>query len=345
MNCNRIGIDIAKSVFQLHGVDGNDKKLLTKRLNRDQMIGYFAQIPPCEIAMEACGTSHYWGRKLKEMGHSVKLIAPQHVKPYVQGGKNDANDAAGICEAASRPRMKYVALKSEAQQAMQAVHRVRSVAVKSRTALVNEIRGLLAEFGIICVNKGVACARKMLMSTLHDDTRVLPHPMPEVLQLLADRLTTADEHIAQLDKMLQTHARQDEASLRLQEIEGIGIITASALVSSIDVSQFGNGRDFAAWLGLTPRQHSSGGKNVLGGITKRGDAYLRTLLIHGARTVLQHCLNKTDERSLWLQSLLLRRHKNVVAVALANKTARIVWAMLTRGEAYRVPRMIQVEPS
>jgi transposase len=169
--------------------------------------------------------------------------------------------------------------------------------------------------------------------------------MPEVLQLLVDRLSTADEHIERLDKMLQAHAKEHEDAKRLQAIEGVGVITASALTSSVDIRQFSNGRDFAAWLGLTPRQHSSGGKEQLGGITKRGDAYIRTLLIHGARTVLQHCAHKTDQRSLWLQSLLLRRHKNVVAVALANKTARVVWAMLTRGETYRLPELIQLEPS
>ena len=345
MNYKRIGIDIAKNVFQLHGVDSQDKAVLKKKLKRSEMIPYFTQLKPCRIAMEACGSSHYWSRKLTQLGHSVYLIAPQHVKPYVQGGKNDAHDAQGICEADSRPHMNYVATKTEAQQAMQLVHRARRVAIKARTALVNEIRGTLGEFGIICPTLGAACTRRTLSATIHDDTRTYPQPLPQLLSLLELRLNNLDGEISTLDGLLANHQMTDERVKRLQQIEGIGPITASAIVCSVDAKQFNNSRDFAAWLGLTPRQNSSGGKERLGGITKRGDAYLRTLLIHGARNVVRYCSNKTDERSLWLQSLLLRRHTNVVTVASANKVARIVWAMLTSGADYRVPQLVTVETS
>ena len=254
------------------------------------------------------------------------------------------NDAAAICEAASRPHMKFVAMKNESAQAMQLVHRARSLAMRARVALLNEIRSTLAEFGIVCKTLGANCTRSTLLETIHDDSKSFPAPLPELLQLLAERLDTLDGELKRLDAMVNAHVKNSEVVQRLMAIEGVGPITASAMECGIsDVNTFGSGRDFAAWAGLTPRQHSSGGKDNLGGITKRGDSYLRTLLIHGARAVVRHCTNKTDERSLWIQSLLLRRHPNVVAVALANKTARIIWAMLTRGEAYRPPRLINVD--
>jgi transposase len=345
MDYKRIGIDIAKNVFQLHGVDSQDKAVLKKKLKRSEMIPYFTQLKPCQISMEACGSSHYWSRKLTELGHNVHLIAPQHVKPYVQGGKNDANDAQAICEADSRPHMNYVSTKTEAQQAMQLVHRARHVATKARTALLNEIRGTLSEFGIICPTLGAACTRSTLSKAMHDDSRVYPQPLPQLLELLELRLGNLDSEINTLDGLLAYHQTTDERVKRLQQIEGIGPITASAIVCSVDAKQFNNSRDFSAWLGLTPRQNSSGGKERLGGITKRGDSYLRTLLIHGARNVVRYCIHKTDERSLWLQSLLLRRHANVVAVASANKVARVIWAMLVSGADYRVPKLVALETS
>ena len=345
MNCKRIGIDLAKKVFQIHGVNACDQVVLKKRLKREQMILFFSALPRrCEIAMEACGSAHYWGRTLRELGHEVKLIAPQHVKPYLQGGKNDANDAAAICEAASRPQMKYVGIKNESAQAMQLVHRARTVTIRAKTALLNEIRSTLVEFGIVCPRLGAVCTRETLMSTIHDENKIFPSPLPELLQLLADRLETLESELKRLDLMLSNHVLQSETVQRLMQIEGVGPVTASAIECSIsDIHRFHSARDFASWIGLTPKQNSSGGKDKLGSITKRGDSYLRTLLIHGARTVVQYCTNKDDERSLWLQGLLLRRHKNVVAVALANKVARIIWAMLTKNEDYRVPKLITVE--
>jgi transposase len=280
------------------------------------------------------------------MGYDVKLIAPQHVKPYLQGGKNDANDAAAICEAASRPQMKFVAIKSESAQAMQLVHRARAVTIRAKVALLNEIRGTLREFSIVCTSLGAACTRSTLMHTLHDSPRAFPAPLNELLQLLSERLDSIESELKRFDLMLSEHVKRSENVQRLMQIEGIGPVTASAIDCGIpSIQTFPSGRDFAAWLGLTPRQNSSGGKDKLGSITKRGDSYLRTLLIHGARTVVQYCTSKVDERSLWLQSLLLRRHKNVVAVALANKMARIIWAMLTKDEVYRPPRLITVELS
>jgi transposase len=241
--------------------------------------------------------------------------------------------------------MRYVATKSESQQTMQLVHRARRVAIKASTALVNEIRGTLGEFGIICATLGVACTRRTLSEAIHDDTRLYPQPLPQLLELLEQRLNSLDGEINVLDDLLASHAMSDERVKRLQQIEGVGPITASAIVCAVDANQFNNSRDFAAWLGLTPRQNSSGGKERLSGITKRGDSYLRTLLIHGARNVVRYCVNKVDARSLWLQSLLLRRHANVVAVASANKVARVIWAMLTSGADYRVPQLVALETS
>lgn len=336
MKLKRIGVDLAKSVFQVHGVDSHEQVKLKRQLKRREMVAFFRQIEPCIVAMEACGSAHYWGRELSQLGHAVKLIAPQYVKPYVKSGKTDAHDAEAICEAASRPAMRYVALKSAEQQASGALHRVRSRLVKGRTALVNEIRGLLAEFGIIEAVKGVAACRRLLAVTLADGENGLPGTMREVLAQLAQELTQQDTHIAELDGRIKQQCGQDERLQRLVKIEGIGPISASAIVAAVgDARQFKSGRDFAAWVGLVPNPHSSGGKERLGSITKRGDPYLRTLLVHGAQAVVNTCLGKTDRKSKWLKGLLSRRNKNIATVALANKNARIVWAVLARAEAYR----------
>ena len=344
MNCKRIGLDIAKNVFQLHGVDHNDRFVFTRKLKRTDMKTFFAQLAPCEVAMESCATSHYWARCLQSYGHQVKLLAGQHVKPYLQGGKNDANDAAAICEAASRPHMKYVSVKSEMQQTIQLVHRTRTVAIRARTALANEIRSTLSEFGILCDRSGVHVTRQVLMQAIHDSNNVWPEPLRSLWLLQAKRLDDLNEQIAQLDHILKQHAVDDAKVRQLMQVEGIGLITASAIACAVpDISQFKSSREFAAWLGLTPRQNSSGGKTRLGHITKRGDTYLRYLLVHGARTVVQHCKHKLDYRSLWLQSLLLRRPPNVVIVAMANKTARVIWAMLSSGADYIKPNLVSIE--
>lgn len=335
MKLKRIGVDLAKNVFQVHGVDSHEQVKLRKQVKRRDMLHYFRQIEPCVVAMEACGGSHYWARELGELGHEARLIAPQHVKPYVKSGKNDANDAEAICEAASRPAMRYVRVKTPAQQAGQALHRVRSRLIGARTALVNEIRGLLSEFGIIGPIKGIAACRRLLADALEDAQNGLPGMMRELLAHLREELEQKDAHLARLDGQIKRQAQEDERIGRLMEIEGIGLISASAMVAVGDARQFKSGRDLAAWLGLVPNQHSSGGKERLGSISKRGDTYLRTLLIHGARSVVNVCREKTDRKSQWIRGLVMRRNKNIATVALANKNARTIWALLSRGEDYR----------
>lgn len=334
MNVTRIGLDLAKQVFQVHGVDRQEQVVLRRQLKRHQVLNFFAKLPACKIGMEACAGAHYWGRQFEQMGHEVKLIAPQFVKPYVKSQKNDANDAEGICEAVGRPNMRFVALKTVVQQDMQAMHRIRSELVKSRTAKVNQIRGLLAEYGTV-VPVRIEQIRRALPIILEDPANALTALFRRLLEGLRQDLVELDRRVEELDQEIAVIARQDPLAQRLQTVPGIGPVSATALLASIgDGRQFKRARDLAAWLGLTPGQHSSGGKDHLLGISKRGDSYLRTLLIHGARAVLRAVGNKTDPRSRWLAGVAARRHKNVAAVALANKNARIVWALLTRGESY-----------
>lgn len=335
MNIKRIGLDLAKQVFQLHAVDRHEHPVLRKTLHRSQVLTFFARLEPCLIGIEACGASHYWARELNRLGHTVRIIPPQFVKPYLKGNKNDANDAEAICEAVSRPGMRYVAVKSEAQQSMQAEHRVRARLIHDRTALSNEIRGMLGEFGL-ALPVGLAALRRALPEILSQqeqwDNRFI-----RLLCELTEELQMLDERLARYDRRLRQLAQDDDRIRRLQTISGIGPVTASALVAAVgDAKQFKNGREMAAWVGLVPRQHSSGGKTRLGHISKRGDSYLRTLLIHGARAVLNASGHKEDRRSRWLQSVAERRNRNVATVALANKNARIAWAVLNREEEYRV---------
>lgn len=335
MTITRIGLDIAKSVFELHGVDARGKTVLRKTLVRGEVLCFFANRPACLIGIEACAGSHYWARELIKLGHDVRLMAAQFVIPYRKSGKNDANDAEAICEAVGRPNMRFVPVKSEEAQAVLAVHRARALTVSERTALVNQVRGLLGEFGIVA-SAGIARARKLL-AEIGAGARPLPVLARETLGELHDRLRTLDERILAYDRKIATLAQQSEAARRLMAIEGIGPVTASAIVASVGpATTFTSGRQFAAWLGLTPRQHSSGGKTVLGGISKRGDVVLRTLLIHGARSVLRLTAARNDRKSLWVEGLKARSCNNVAAVALAAKNARIIWAMLTRGTDYRV---------
>ena len=334
MNIKRIGIDLAKQVFQLHGVDGQEKVVLRKQLRRAQLLDYFKKQSPCLIGMEACGGAHYWARELQKLGHTVKLMAPQFVKPYVKSNKNDANDAEAICEAVARPTMRFVAIKTIAQQDIQAIHRIRSEQVKQRTAKVNQIRGLLAEYGIV-VGRRVEVLRQALPQILEEAENGLTADFRGLLDALRHDLVKLDERVDDLDKKIKTLANNNPAAKRLQQIPGIGPIIATALICAMgDGTQFKRGRDMAAWLGLTPRQHSSGGKDRLLGISKRGDAYLRTLLIHGARSVLKVADKKNDPRSCWVQNLCSRRNKNIAAVALANKNARIAWALLSKATDY-----------
>jgi transposase len=330
-------MDIAKNVFQLHGVGSFEQIVLKKKLKRADVLAYFRTLAVCQIGMEACGGAHHWARSLIAMGHSVLLMAPQFVKPYVKSNKNDAADAEAICEAMSRPGMRFVPVKTVEQQDIQALHRVRSELVKQRTAKGNQIRGLLAEYGLV-VQKRIECLRVALPELLEDADNGLTCEFRALLDGLRLDLVGLDERVGQLDRQIVQMCRASVAAKRLQEIPGIGPVTASALIAAVgDGSGFKRGRDMAAFLGLVPRQHSSGGKEKLLGISKRGDSYLRTLLIHGARSVQRVSVNKTDPSSRWLNAVSARRHKNIAAVALANKTARMAWAVLSKGQAYRVP--------
>ena len=335
MKVTTIGLDLAKNVFQVHGADARGATLLRKQLRRSQMAEFFAKQPPCVVAMEACGSAHHWGRKLRALGHQVRLIAPQYVKPYVKSQKNDAADAAAICEAATRGHMRFVALKTVDQQSVLALHTARSGFVKQRTALSNQIRGLLAEFGLV-IPKGLSKLAQELPVLLADQNNEITSVMRELLQMLHTQLAHLDDLVARLERQIQVWARQDDSAKCLQQIPGIGPITASALSASVgDARQFEDGRQMSAWMGLVPRQHSSGGKSVLLGITKRGDKYLRTLLIHGARAVLKAYQRNPAKMPEHLAQLLQRKHPNVVCVALASRNARVAWAMLSRRQDYQ----------
>lgn len=334
MKITTIGIDLAKNVFQVHGVDEHGKAVFNKPLKREQMAAFFVNLPPCLIGMEACGSAHHWAWVLTEMGHTVKLIAPQFVKPYVKGNKNDANDAEAICEAVSRPGMRFVPVKTIEQLHIQARHRVRSELIKQRTAKANQIRGLLAEYGIV-IGLGVRCLRHHLPEILEEAENRLQEDFRLLLTGLRDDLVYLDERIKTEDKAIGTLANTHASARRLQQLRGVGPLVATALIAALgDGRQFRNGRQASAWVGLVPGQHSSGGKQTLLGISKRGDTYLRTLLIHGARAALRAARSKTDPLSLWLQGLCARRNPNVAAVALANKTMRLAWVLLRREEDY-----------
>lgn len=335
MKLTTIGIDLAKNVFQVHGVDERGKAVLKKQLKREQMAAFFANLAPCLIGMEACGSAHFWANKLQAMGHTVKLMAPQFVKPYVKTNKNDAADAEAICEAVSRPNMRFVPIKQAEQQAVLALHRARQGFVKARTAQANQIRGLLAEYGII-IPQGIAHIGKRLPEILEDGENGLPGVFRHLIARLGDHLKELDRQAQELEVQIQVWHSENAASRKLAQIPGIGPITASALVASIgNARNFENGRQLAAWLGLVPRQNSSGGKQTLLGISKRGDTYMRTLLIHGARAVIRVAERKAAHAGSWLAGVMGRRNKNVAAVALANKNARIVWALLAQDRDYK----------
>jgi transposase len=334
MKITTIGIDLAKSVFQIHGVDGLGKAVLKKQIRREEMPSFFANLPPCIIGMEACGSAHYWARKLQGQGHTVKLMAPQFVKPYVKTNKNDAADAEAICEAVTRPTMRFVPIKNVEQQAVLALHRARQGMVKARTAQGNQIRGLLTEFGLV-VPQGISHLHKRVPVLLDEAKDELPGAFRHLIERLLDHLKELDRQANEIELQIQAWHRSNVLSRKLEKIPGIGPLTASALVASIgNAKDFDNGRQLAAWLGLVPKQHSSGGKPTLLGMSKRGDCYLRTLLIHGARAVI-YALKRKPPVTGWLTDLLARRDKNVVAVALANKNARIIWALLAHDREFR----------
>ena len=331
MKITRIGLDLAKNVFQVFGVDAQDKRVLSRQLKRKDMQAFFQALPACLIGMEACASAHYWAWVLTEMGHTVKLIAPQFVKPYVKGNKNDANDAEAICEAVSRPGMRFVPVKTIEQLHIQARHRVRSELIKQRTAKANQIRGLLAEYGIV-IGLGVRCLRHHLPEILEEAENRLQEDFRLLLTGLRDDLVYLDERIKTEDKAIATLANAHASARRLQQLRGVGPLVATALIAALgDGRQFSNGRQASAWVGLVPGQHSSGGKQTLLGISKRGDTYLRTLLIHGARSVLTHAKDPAP----WITELRQRRPLNVAVVALANKMARTIWALLAHERTYQ----------
>jgi transposase len=331
-----VAIDLAKNSFHVHGADDQGRKVMSKKMSRSKLAKFMANLPPCLVAMEACGSAHYWGRKFQSYGHEVRLIAPQFVKPFVKSNKNDAVDAEAICEAVQRPGMRFVAIKSVEQQDVQSVHRIRSQLIKQRTALVNQIRGLLLERGIV-IPCGRANVLNRLPEILEDAENELSGRFRLLLNGLKDELRAIDERIAIYDQEINQIAQHSEAAKQLMSIPGIGALSATALLAHIgDVRLFKNGRELAAFLGLVPRQRSTGGKPTLLGISKRGDVYIRTLLIHGARAVLRFADKKQDRTSRWVCDLMNRRGKNVAAVALAKKMARTVFALLRQGERYAI---------
>ena len=331
MQITTIGLDLAKHVFQVHGVDANEVVVEKRRLRRGQVLTYFAKLPPCRVGMEACATAHFWARELRRLGHEVRLIPPQYVKAYLKRGKNDAADAAAICEAVTRPSMRFVPIKSEEQQAVLVLHRARELLVRQRTQLINALRGHLAEFGLIEA-QGPSHVRRLL-ETMRTDTAV-PDLARVTLDCLASALDAVDAQIEAVEAKIGAWHRANPTSQRLATVPGIGPLIASAITATVaDAAAFRSGREFAAWLGLTPRQKSTGGKQRLGKITRRGDQYLRRLLIVGAQTVLLR--SKAAKANPWIQGLLARCARLKVAVALANKTARIAWAIMFRGESYR----------
>lgn len=336
MDITTVGIDLAKRIFALHGTDIHGNECLRRTLRRDQLIPFFTRLQPCLVGMEACGSAHYWARQLTSLGHTVKLIAPQFVKPYVKGNKHDAADAAAICEAVTRPSMRFVPLKTPDAQAVLALHRVRQGFVKARTAQGNQLRGLLAEFGLITAMgfKKLIDDTKRLIA---DDANELPVLMRDLVQRLLSHLLELDGQIAAIERQILQLARHSEVCRTLQQIPGVGPITATAIAATVaeNIHAFQGGRHLAAFLGLVPKQSSSGGKERMLGISKRGDGYLRQLLIHGARAVLRIVVSRPDRKESWLAKLAVRRNMNVACVAQANKTARIIWAVLAHGTPFR----------
>jgi len=334
-----LGIDLAKQSFQLHGVDANGETALTKKIKRNKLHEFIAQLPACIIGIEACGGSNYWQRVFERRGHVVHMIAPQFVKPFVKSNKNDAADAEAICEAVQRPSMRFVPAKSVEQQDIQSLHRIRSQAVARRTAQANQIRGLLMEYGVI-IPKGISYVRRETPCILEDATNELTIIFRELLSELYDEIVHLDKRIKMLENKLNIVCKENKNCQRLLTIPGVGLLSATAMVAAIgDINVFKNGRELAAWLGLVPRQHSTGGKPTLLGISKRGDTYLRTLLIHGGRTVVRVAEKYQDKRNTWIKQLDTRRGKNITAVAVANKNARIAWALLSKQTTFQ-PDMI-----
>ena len=332
----RMGIDLGKNDFHVCAMDRRGRVLMTKQFTRRGLEKFVRAQQPCLVGMEACGGAHHWARMLRALGHDARLMSAQFVRAYVKSNKNDWRDAEAICEAVGRPTMRYVPVKTVEQQSVQHLHRARSRAVSERTALANQIRGFLFEYGLV-VRQGIRALRRRVPEILEDAENGLALSMRELLVRECEELVHLDERVKEFDAQLDALARDDQRCRRLQTIPGIGPKVASALVAAAgDAKEFGTGREFAAWLGLTPRQRSTGGRTVLGGISKRGDRYLRSLLIHGARAALRAAAKREDRRSRWAVSVHARRGANIAAVALANKNARTAWALLRREHDYHV---------
>jgi transposase len=332
-----IGLDLAKSVFQVHGVDAHGKVVVRRALRRAEVLSFFSELPPCLVGLEACATAHHWGRELIKLGHTVKLMPPAYVKPYVKRGKTDAADAEAIAEAVTRPTMRFVAVKTRNQQAILMLHKVRDLLVRQRTLLINALRGHLAEFGVVTA-RGPAGV-KAALGELQAMQESLPPLARAAFRQLVDRMEALGTEIRRAERDIVAWCRQDDAGRRLATIPGIGPITASAIAATVpDPWLFRSGRQFAAWLGLTPRAHSSGGKERLGGISKQGDGYIRRLLVTGATAVIRTA-RQANPGKVWAARLLERKPARLVSVALANKTARIAWAVLAREQAYRAPAL------
>jgi transposase len=331
-----VGLDLAKHVFQAHGADQSGAVIFRKKLRRQQVLSFFSDLPRCTVAMEACAGAHYWGREIGKLGHCVKLIAPAYVKPFVKRQKNDASDAEAICEAAQRPTMRFVAVKTEEAQAAAIIFRTRDLLVRQRTQIINALRGHLTEFGII-VAKGPQHAGK-LIALVNDSATDLPNAARDILKFLTEELNALNARVANLDREIARRAKEDSAARRLMTIPGIGAITAAALSALAPPTEtFKRGRDFAAWLGLTPLQRSTGGKERLGRTSRMGERTLRRLLIIGASAVASWKARKGAPAGSWLDRMLTRKPPMLVRVALANKMARIAWAILSKGEIYRAP--------
>jgi transposase len=328
-----IGLDLAKNVFQVHAIDAQGQPIVRRQLRRAEVLKFFAKIPPCLVGMEACASAHYWGREIGALGHQVRLMPPAYVKPYVKRGKTDAADAEAICEAVTRPTMRFVAVKSEEQQAALMLHKTRDLLVRQRTMLINALRAHLGEYGIVKA-QGPAGVNSLL-ALVKEAQDAVPVHAQSALRSIVSQFHALAKEIGHLEKQILDWHRHDEVSQRLATVPGIGPITASAIAATVpDASIFRSGRQFAAWLGLTPRPHSSGGKERLGGITKQGDGYLRRLLVVGATAVIR-MTRKDHAKQPWLAKLLETKPAKIASVALANKTARIAWVIMSRGEVYR----------
>jgi transposase len=344
MQVTRIGIDIAKRQFDVHGVDERGQVVLRRALKRERVREFMAQLPPCEIGMEACGGAHYWHRELSKLGHTVRLLSAHKVKPYVLGNKNNRHDAAAICEAMSRPSMRFVEPKSTAQQDIQTLHRARALLLRERTALSNQLRGILHEYGIV-MPRGAAALKRTVAEVLAGEEERVTSVLRTVITEQFECFTYLSQRIAKYDRQLAEFCRQDERCRRLLAVEGIGPLSATALVAACgNGREFHNGRHFSAYLGLVPGHSNTGTKTVMLGITKRGNRYLRTLLIHGGRAALYAARRRNDPRSVWLKRLSEKHCANLAAVALANKNARVAWALLRYGQDY-CPQRAHAQPS